>query len=167
MPCIVSRGVLFVVFLMISIVSCAPPKQSDGVITLSQDEFKKLTKSEKWYGYRGDGYITEGAALGTEDIVLDLWPVTVDSVRGSIKIAGYVLFEASREALPNSDVVIGTVAYKQDGSPHRIVPKKSVTSGVNGEFVINANIEDGDRLFVMQRSFVVRVYDIHKLIYSP
>lgn len=161
------KGALFVVFLTISIVSCAPPKQSDGVITLSQEEFKISTKSEKWYGYRGDGYITEGAVLGTEDTVLDLRPITVDTVRGSIKIAGYVLSEASREALPNSDVVIGTVAYKQDGSPHRIVPKKGVVSGVNGEFVIDSNIEDGDRLFVMQWSFVVRVYDIYKLIYPP
>jgi len=163
----VFKGALIVGFLTISVISCAPPKQSDGVITLSQEEFKQLTKSEKWYGYRGDRYIMEGAELGTEDIVLDLWPVTVDTVRGSIKIAGYVLFEASREPLPNSDIVIGTVRYKQDGSPHRIVPKKGVISGVNGEFVIDAIIEDGDRLFVAQRTFVVRVYDIYKLIDPP
>lgn len=156
-----------VVFLAISVISCAPPKQSDGVITLSQKEFKQLTKSTKWYGYRGDRYIMEGAELGTEDIVLDLCPVTIDTVRGSIKISGNVLFEASREPLPNSDIVIGTVRYKQDGSPHRIVAKKGVISGVNGEFVIEANIEEGDRLFVAQRRFVVRVYNIYKLIYPP
>ena len=156
-----------VVFLAISVISCTPPKQPNGVITLSQVEFEQITKSNKWYGYKGDRFIMEGAELGTEDIVLDLRSVTVDTVSGSIKITGKVSFEASREPLPNSDIVIGTVRYKQDGTPHRIVAKKGVISGVNGEFVIEANIEEGDCLFVAQRRFVVRVYNIYKLVYPP
>ena len=156
-----------VVFLTISMISCVLREHSVGIQTLSQEEFKQLTNSSKWYGYQGDRYITEGAELGTEDIVLDLCPVMVDTVHGSIRISGNVLFEATREPLPNSDIVIGTVGYKQDGSLYRIIPKKGVISGVNGEFVIEANIDFGDRLFVAQRTFVVRVYDIYKLIYPP
>lgn len=152
-------------FLTTSVITCASPKHTNSVWTLSEKEFNDLTVSEDWYGYRGDRYIMEGAELGTINLDVSLRRVTVNRTDGSIKLAGYVVEHGSRELLPNSDVVIGKVEYTQDGTPHRIVTKKGVISGVNGEFEIEANLEQGDRLFVAHLTYIVKVYDIYKLIH--
>ena len=71
----------------------------------------------------------ECAELGTINLDVSLRRVTVNRTDGSIKLAGYVVEHGTRELLPNSDIVIGTVEYTQDGTPHRIVTKKGVISG--------------------------------------
>lgn len=156
-------GFFVMAILMITAISCAPPKQSDSLMTLSQEEFKELTESEDYYGYRGSGNIRGTLELGTVNLDLNLWPVTINTSSGSIKIAGFVVDRATREPLPYAEVAIGKVGYYK-GNPRRIFAKKGVITGVDGEFVFEANLVEDDRLFVACMTYVVTVYDVYKLI---
>ncbi|MXZ75599.1 MAG: hypothetical protein F4207_13525 [Gemmatimonadetes bacterium] len=160
-------GVVVLVVLLLSAFSCHSPKRSVSLKWISQDEFERLTESEDSYGYRGSGNIQWGAQLGHRDIDLGVMQITVDSARRSVKIAGYVLDNDTREPLPNSYVAIGTVEYDQDGFPCKILAKREVVSGVNGIYVIESVIEPGDRLFGAHDWYIVKVYDVYKLIYPP
>lgn len=155
------------IVLMLPAFSCHPPNRSEGLKWISQNEFERLTESEDSYGYRGSGNIQWGAQLGHRDIDLGVMQITVDTVRRSVKIAGYVLDNDTREPLPDSYVAIGTVEYDQDGFPHRILAKKEVLTGVNGIYAIEAVLEPGDRLFGAHEWYIVKVYDVYKLIYPP
>lgn len=135
--------------------------------SISSEEFERITRSEDWYRYRGDRYITTGTDGGIIELDLDVNQVSINPVKGTVKIAGVVVDFWTREPLPNSDVVIGTVEYRKDGSPRMLLTKKGVISGVNSEFVIEANIEEGDRLFVAHLTYYVKVYDVYKLLYPP
>lgn len=147
--------------------SCHPPNRSEGLRWISQDEFERLTKSKDSYGYRGAGYIQWGAQLGHRDIDLGVMQITVDSVRRSVRIAGYVVDNDTLEPLPNTYVAIGTVEYDRDGFPYRILAKKEVLTGVNGIYAIEADLESGDRLFGAHEWYIVKVYDVYKLVYPP
>ena len=159
-------GVWMVVFLTTSAISCEPPKQSEDIVSISQEAFEQLTRSEEWYGYRGSGNIMDVADLGSLDLEISLDQATVNAVLSSIVIAGQVIDIATREGLPKADVVIGKVEYQND-KPFRFLPKTGVVSGDNGAFIIDSKIKAGDRLFVACLGYVVKVYDISKLIDSP
>ena len=160
-------NVLIVVVLAVSAMSCQPSKRSENSISISPEAFERITRSEDWYSYYGSGYIRGTGDGGIIDLDLDVSQVSINPVQGTVKIVGFVVDDGGREPLPNSGIYIGTVEYLKDGSPRKLLSKKGVISGVNAEFVIEAKIEEGDRLFVAHLSYYVKVYDVYKLIYPP
>lgn len=160
-------GASILIVLATSAITCQPANRSDGLEWISQEEFERLTKSDEIYTYLGSGYTQWGGQLGHRDIDLGVMQITVDTVRRSVRIAGYVLDNDTREPLPDTYVAIGTMEYDQDGFPYRIRAKKEVLTGVNGIYAIEADIESGDRLFGANKWYIGKVYDVYKLIYPP
>lgn len=160
-------SVSILIVLTVTAMSCQPSKRSEDMKSISPEAFERITRSEDWYSYYGSGYIRGTTDGGIINLDLVVSQVSINPVMGTVKIAGVVVDFWTRELLPNSDVVVGTVEYRKDGSPHRFLTKKGVISGVNSEFVIEAKIEEGDRLFVGHLSYHVKVYDVYKLIYPP
>lgn len=150
--------------LTISAFSCHPPKRSDNTISFSREEFEQIAASEERYGYQGSGHIQRGARLGTSELQMGVVQVIVNRDRHSIKIAGYIVDYATRDPLPYCFVAIGTVEYDRDG-PNVINAKKAVLSGSNGRFEIEADIDPVDSLFIANIYYMVKVYDVSKLVY--
>lgn len=163
----VYTGVSILVVLATSAITCHPPNRSDGLEWISQEEFERLTESDDIYTYLGSGFLQWGGQLGHRDIDLGVMQITVDTVRRSVRIAGYLLDNDTREPLPDTYVAIGTVEYDRDGFPYRIRAKKEVLTGVNGIYAIEAVLEPGDRLIGANKSYIVKVHDVYKLVYPP
>ena len=160
----ISTSASLVAALTISAFSCHPPKRPDNTISFSREEFEQIAASEESYGYNGSGHIQRGARLGVSELQMGVVQVIVNRDRHTIKIAGYIVDYATRDPLPYCFVAIGTVEYYRD-EPHVINAKKAVLSGSSGRFEIEADIDPVDNLFIANVYYLVKVYDISKLVY--
>ena len=155
------RGIIGV--LLTFTTSCGPPRESEFVVPITPELFERLTKSEEFYGYDGSGRISGVADLGTVELDIVVDQVAFDHSLDYITISGRVIDKLTREPITRADVVIGEVEYHND-RPFRILPKRWVISGPNGEFIIDSKIESNDRLFIARWTYMVRVYDISRLL---
>lgn len=138
-------------------------KRIENVVPITPELFEQVTKSEVFYGYDGSGRISDVAALGSAEPDIDVDQVTFDHSLGYITISGRVVDRATREPMPAADVVIGDVEYRND-RPVRILSKRWVISGANGEFFIDSYIESCDRLYITALGYIVQVHDISRLL---
>ena len=153
-----------VVALTVSAFSCHPPKRPDNTISFSREEFEQIAASDESYGYLGSGYIQRGARLGVSELQMGVVQVIVNRDRHSIKIAGYVVDDGTRDPLSYCFVAIGTVVYYRD-EPHVINAKEVVLTGSNGRFEIEADIDPVDNLFIANVYYLVKVYEVSRLVY--
>ena len=65
--------------------------------------------------------------------------------------------------MPGADVIIGDVEY-HNARPVRILSKRRVISGANGEFFIDSKIDSSDRLYITALGYIVQVHDISRLL---
>ena len=159
-------SVLIGAFLTASTTSCDPPRQAVSIISITPEVFEQLTISEVFLGYVGSGRVSDVADLGASHLDISLDRVSFNISLDYVTVTGQTVGEFTREGFHGVDVIIGNLEYL-NGKPYRILPKRWVVSGDNGAFIIDSKIKAGDRLFVACLGYVVKVYDISKLIDSP
>lgn len=143
--------------------SCMHIKEMGANTVITQEVLDRLDPIEMC-SYNGNGYISEGFQLGSNQLEISLGRAIFNPSSEVVTISGRVVDFGDKIGFSGIDIFIGGVVYK-NGRLFRFDPKKWVVSGESGTFTIKSKIEATDRLYVACLGYTVKSYNISKLLY--
>lgn len=161
-------GSWFVVLMLISTVSCIPPRQSEAV-TISPDEFLKIVDTD-FYGHIDSNLLSDLIELGTMETDIEFKEITYNKNQGTVTLVGQTTNAVRSDILPWFDVMTVSLVPSDDvRGGYRFQPEHRVVSDMDGNFTITTQINEETRLIVLctwcrPEGFMVKEYFLGRLL---